>query len=494
MAAESTARIIFYGGAKGGGKSFWLLLESAKWFDIPGRTATIFRRTYTELTGDGGLWNESFTIYPLLGGTPVESKHRWTFDAGGGVQMRHLQHTKDAKAYNGKNIGDVGFDELPFFEEEMFWTILSCQRSTAGGDPPKIRATMNPDPDSWVLQFVSWYLDESGFADESKSGVVRWFGRRSGILEWYDSEDAARAAGLESPMSFTFIAAKLWDNPALLKARPEYLANLRALPPIEQARYLGGNWKVRPTRGDYFQQQWFPCIPRSEIARVLAKLPKLTSVIRTWRAWDLAGTPVRGDQVVGAPQETHAEMRDDANWTRGWKFGLLPDGRVVLLDLASARDAPGAIEHLVRKTAEADGPACTVVVWQDPAQAGVHQVTTYKRLLRGFKYVTCLPLDPLIAAKLASEQAYQGRLLIPEGAHWLEEAFRELEGFPLAPHDDVVSALALGVAYWLEQPSPQHGKAHRPAEPEVEQEDEVQAPVRRGRNDVRATSRFKEHF
>lgn len=402
--------------------------------------------------------------------------------------MRHLQHTKSAKAYNGKNIGDVGFDELPFFEEEQFWTILSCQRSTAAGDPPKIRATMNPDPDSWVLQFVSWYLDDSGFAVPEKSGIVRWFGRRSGKLEWYASEEEAIAGGIESPMSFTFIAALLWDNPALLKARPEYLANLRALPPIEQARYLGGNWKVRPSRGDYFQQQWFPHIPRSELERVLQKMPKITDVVRAWRSWDFAATPVDGDQVVGAPQQTHAEKREDADWTRGWKFGQLRDGRCILLDLVSARDAPGAIEYLVRKTAEKDGAGCVQVMWQDPAQAGVHQLVTYKRLLKGYRFVVCLPVNPLIAAKLASEQAYQGRLLVPDGAHWLEEAMRELEGFPIAPHDDVVSALALGVSYYLELASPQQGKAIRPGEKTPADEGDR----RRVRTDVKTTSRFRE--
>lgn len=173
-ASESTADIIFFGGAKGGGKSHWGVHESAKWFDLPGHSSIIFRRTYPELVGEGSLWEATTELYPLLGGVPTESSKRWRFPAGASVVLRHMQHEKDAYSWNGKNIGDVFFDELTFFTEQMFWILLSCQRSSAGGHSarPRIRATMNPDPDSWVLQFVSWYLDDAGYARPERSGVV----------------------------------------------------------------------------------------------------------------------------------------------------------------------------------------------------------------------------------------------------------------------------------------------------------------------------------
>ena len=45
---------------------------------------------------------------------------------------------------------------------------------------PNIRATMNPDPDSWVRKYVDWYLypeghDKEGRPDPEKQGVIRYF-------------------------------------------------------------------------------------------------------------------------------------------------------------------------------------------------------------------------------------------------------------------------------------------------------------------------------
>jgi hypothetical protein len=55
------------------------------------------------------------------------------------------------------------------------------------------------------------------------------------------------------PISVTFIPPKVFDNPALLQVNPEYLAWLLSLPLLERERLLGGNWKIRPAAGLYFQ-------------------------------------------------------------------------------------------------------------------------------------------------------------------------------------------------------------------------------------------------
>jgi hypothetical protein len=43
----------------------------------------------------------------------------------------------------------------------------------------------------------------------------------------------------------TFIKASVYDNAILLAKNPEYLANLKALLPVERARLLDGDWSVR---------------------------------------------------------------------------------------------------------------------------------------------------------------------------------------------------------------------------------------------------------
>src|SRR5439155_18185208 len=80
------------------------------------------------------------------------------------------------------------------------------------------------------------------------------------------------------PISVTFIPATVFDNPALLRVNPEYLAWLLSLPLLERERLLGGNWKIRPAAGLYFKREW--CAVTDEVPADLDLV----------RYWDLAAT------------------------------------------------------------------------------------------------------------------------------------------------------------------------------------------------------------
>src|SRR5262249_15252659 len=55
---QSPADIALYGGAAGGGKSWSLLYEPLRHKSNRDFGAVIFRRTYPEITNEGGLWDE----------------------------------------------------------------------------------------------------------------------------------------------------------------------------------------------------------------------------------------------------------------------------------------------------------------------------------------------------------------------------------------------------------------------------------------------------
>lgn len=85
-------------------------------------------------------------------------------------------------------ISSVVFDELCHFEESQFLYLLSRLRTKAKMKPVA-RATMNPDPDSWVRKWVDWYLygpghPEHGRPDPSKQGKIRWFVRDNNDMIW----------------------------------------------------------------------------------------------------------------------------------------------------------------------------------------------------------------------------------------------------------------------------------------------------------------------
>jgi hypothetical protein len=107
---------------------------------------------------------------------------------------------------------------------------------------PYIRANCNPDADSWVAEFPAWWIDpETGFPIPERAGVLRYYVRASGKIVWAGQPQdliqhlpppEALPPGVNSPrpISVTFIPASVFDNPALLRVNPEYLAWLLSLP------------------------------------------------------------------------------------------------------------------------------------------------------------------------------------------------------------------------------------------------------------------------
>lgn len=278
---SSPADIAIYGGAAGGGKSYALLLEPLRHAANKDFGAVILRRTTPEITNVGGLWEESEKIYPLVGGSAKIGNLEWIFKSGANVKFDHLEHEKSKHKYQGAQIAFVGFDELTHFTEGQFWYMVSRNRSTCGVRP-YIRGTCNPDASSWVAKMIAWWIDQNtGYPIPERSGVVRWFVRHGGELQWADSAEELREQFPDSePKSVTFIPATLSDNPALTDKDPGYLANLQALPFVERERLLAGNWNVVDAEGaewpaDYFIDVWVDSFPKERLITVVALDPSL---------------------------------------------------------------------------------------------------------------------------------------------------------------------------------------------------------------------------
>lgn len=234
---RTNADIAVYGGAAGGGKTFALLLEPTRHLHRPGFGAVIFRRTYPQITAEGGLWDQSANIYPWIGGRPLVGDVEWRFPPHRTtISFRHLQHEANKYDWQGSQIPFLGFDELSHFSESQFWYLIGRNRSLCG-IRPYIRASTNPDP-GWVKTLLAPWVDDEFDGPRAASGQVLWFIREDGKIQWVprDTPDAK---------SLTFIGASVYDNKIMLETNPDYLANLKAQNPVERARLLDGNWNVR---------------------------------------------------------------------------------------------------------------------------------------------------------------------------------------------------------------------------------------------------------
>jgi predicted phage terminase large subunit-like protein len=319
----------------------------------------------------------------------------------------------------------ICFDELTHFSAHQFFYMVSRNRSTCGVRP-YIRATCNPDADSWVANFLEWWIDpESGLPIPERAGVVRYFIRIAEKVVWADRpeelmQDLLRGqdlpAGIEPPrpISVTFIPATVFDNPVLLRVNPEYLAWVLSLPTLERERLLGGNWKIRPAAGLYFKREW---------CAVVDEIPADLDVVRYW---DLAAT--------------EKNEFNDPDWTVGIKLGRDKNGGYWLLDMVRAQANPGDVDTLLINTAMLDGKQVRIGFGQDPGQAGKSQALHLVRALSGFTVSpTSESGDKLTRFGPFSSQCRAGNVKIRRGS-WNEELFRVLEGFPELAHDDEVDA------------------------------------------------------
>ena len=145
-----------------------MLLEATRHASNSQFSSMIFRRTTPQIRNPGGLWDTSKEINLHLRARPKESELEWIFPSGSRMKMSHLEHENDKYNHQGAQYPLIMFDELTHFSKTQFLYLLSRNRSTCGVRP-YVRATCNPDPDSWVADLVAPWIDQkTGFPIREK--------------------------------------------------------------------------------------------------------------------------------------------------------------------------------------------------------------------------------------------------------------------------------------------------------------------------------------
>lgn len=409
---QCPANECLYGGAAGGGKSDALLAEALRQVVNPEYRALLLRRTFPELEQAKGLIDRSKQLYPHLGATYSETRHRWIFPSGAMVDFGHMQRKDDRYKYQGSEYGFIGFDELTHFTEDQYLYLFSrCRAAEGSGLRCYMRAGTNPGGvgHEWVKKRWGAWLDKD-HPNPADPGEIRWYAR-------IDDTDQEVLRSHPEAKSRTFIPAKVSDNPYL--AGTDYATNLQMLPLVERLRLLAGDWDVMPAAGNVLRREWFGFVDASP------------SWAKRARFWDWAAT-----------EKTTA--KDDPDYTAWARMSYL-EGTWYIEHVARARSRWHGIKSLVVQVAESDGDKVAIGLEQEPGASGKILVAEVMRLpalmhyhVRGYPATR----DKVARANPWASQAEVGNVKIVRGDWDIEGFLNECEGFPDWSHDDRVDAVS----------------------------------------------------
>lgn len=417
---DSTADIAIIGGSVFGGKTWSLTFEPTRHTHVPGFTCVTFRRVAPEIRNPGGLWDEASDMYPWFGGKPREGPMEWDFSSGARIKFAGLQYDSTVLEWKSSQICLLQFDQLEEFSKDQFWYMLSRNRSLCGVKP-YVRASCNPDPDSFLAEFLAWWIDpHSGYAIPERSGRVRWFIRLdSDELVWADTRedlvDQFPDHGADA-LSVSFVLATLQDNVIGREKDPHYERKMRALPLVERERLLGGvsggNWKIRAAAGLVFNRSWFEIVDA------------VPGQARRARGWDNAASKGSGDWSVGTL--------------------LAEAGRIFYVEnVVRERVGPDERKKIQRNTALSDGVAVRIRGEQEPGSAGVDAAKDFVKNLNGFTAHTKTSTgSKLVRAGPLSAQVQAGNVKLLRGP-WNEAWLQRMNAFPskTVPDDEIDSVV-----------------------------------------------------
>lgn len=253
MAYDSTADIIGYGGAAGGGKTDLACGKSL----TQHRKVGVFRLNGTELTGVIDRFTE------LLGGrNGYNGKDNiWRTRRADGVAVQvefgSFPNLGDEKKYQGRPHDLLIFDEAANMRQEQVRFLLGWLRTTIPGQKCQALLTFNPPTTAegrWIIDYFGPWLDKK-HPNPAKPGELRWFATVDGKDIEVESGDVFEHNGEQiKPLSRTFIPSRISDNPYLMGTG--YMATLQSLPEPLRSQMLNGDfaagmeddpWQVIPT-------------------------------------------------------------------------------------------------------------------------------------------------------------------------------------------------------------------------------------------------------
>lgn len=248
---------VFYGGARGGGKTEssigdWLQHSSTYG---EGAIGIFVRRKLTQLAE---VIARTKQIFPKLGAKYNEQQKTWTMPGGGRLKFVYLERDSDAEEYQGHNYTRIYVEELTNFPNPGPIDKLRATLRSGLGVPVGMRLTGNPGGPghNWV---------KKRYIDPDPRGYKV-------ITESCELE----IDGLKTQVSLdrVFIPSKLGDNALLIRNDPTYILRLRQSGSEALVKaWLEGDWSI--VDGAFFDEfdpsvhvlsmDWLDRIPASAL-------------------------------------------------------------------------------------------------------------------------------------------------------------------------------------------------------------------------------------
>lgn len=213
---------IFYGGARGGGKTDGVLGKMAlKALRYGAAFNCLFVRRELPMLDDAIA--RSHQIFGPLGGGWNEQKKTWMLPGGGRFRFRPLERERDAEKYQGQNISDVCVEEAGNYPDPRPIQKLHGVLRSAAGIPTQMHLTGNPGGPG-----QQWINERYVAPAPNGMRVVR---------------EVFHVEGRDYERSRVYIPARLRDNPLLMKNDPNYIANLHMVGSAALVKaWLNGDW------------------------------------------------------------------------------------------------------------------------------------------------------------------------------------------------------------------------------------------------------------
>lgn len=273
----ANADIMVFGGSRGGAKSFSSLMEVLYDIKKPDFHAVILRNEKDDLQS---LITDSYKLFSQFGSyNKSQNDMTWNFDNGGWLKFSYYAGAyQDFKTrFQGRQYAYICIDEGTQCPYRKFKYLLTNNRNAAH-IRNRFWITCNPDPESWVRKFIDWWVDDNGYIDPTRNGVIRycfmdgdtpdsiyWGDTREevyrqchGIIDrlWKDEYSGLGYTKLEMFIkSVTFVRADVSENIKLISTDASYIANLAQQDEEQRMRDLDANWNWKSAGDDMIKAE-----------------------------------------------------------------------------------------------------------------------------------------------------------------------------------------------------------------------------------------------